>query len=40
MSNVFTDTFAWLADPEHWSGSAGIPVRLAEHLQYTRPGAW
>ena len=35
MSNVFTDTFAWLADPTHWSGSTGIPVRLAEHLQYT-----
>jgi len=35
MSNVFTDTFAWLADPKHWAGSTGIPVRLAEHLQYT-----
>lgn len=35
MSNVFTDTFAWLGDPLHWSGSMGIPVRLAEHLQYT-----
>jgi osmoprotectant transport system permease protein len=35
MSNVWTDTFAWLADPAHWSGEAGIPVRLAEHLQYT-----
>jgi osmoprotectant transport system permease protein len=35
MSNVFTDTFAWLADPSHWSGSAGIPARLTEHLQYT-----
>ncbi len=35
MSNVFTDTFAWLADPLHWTGSAGIPARLAEHLQYT-----
>lgn len=35
MSNVFADTFAWLADPEHWAGSAGIPARLGEHLQYT-----
>jgi len=35
MSNVFSDTFAWLADPLHWSGSAGIPARLGEHLQYT-----
>jgi osmoprotectant transport system permease protein len=23
---------AWLADPTHWGGSDGIPVRLAEHL--------
>ncbi|MFJ4207046.1 ABC transporter permease [Paenarthrobacter sp. NPDC089675] len=35
MSNVFTDTFAWLADPKHWSGSGGIPTRLLEHLQYS-----
>jgi osmoprotectant transport system permease protein len=35
MSNVFTDTFAWLAEPERWTGSTGITVRLAEHLQYT-----
>ena len=35
MNNVATDTFAWLSDPENWSGSAGIPVRLAEHLFYT-----
>jgi osmoprotectant transport system permease protein len=35
MNNVVTDTFAWLTDPENWSGSNGIPVRLAEHLAYT-----
>lgn len=35
MSNVFTDTVAWLADPAHWSGSSGIPARLGEHLQYS-----
>jgi osmoprotectant transport system permease protein len=35
MSNIFTDTFAWLAAPAHWTGSSGIPVRLAEHLQYS-----
>lgn len=35
MSNVFTDTVAWLASSEHWSGSTGIPARLGEHLQYT-----
>lgn len=33
--SVFSDTFAWLADPEHWTGAAGIPARLGEHLQYT-----
>ncbi|MFF1251105.1 ABC transporter permease [Pseudarthrobacter sp. NPDC058329] len=33
--SVFSDTFAWLADPLHWTGSAGIPARLGEHLQYT-----
>jgi osmoprotectant transport system permease protein len=22
----------WFADPAHWSGSDGVPVRLAEHL--------
>lgn len=35
MSNVFTDTVAWLASSEHWSGNTGIPVRVGEHLQYT-----
>lgn len=35
MSNVFTDTFAWLTDPVHWSGDSGVPIRLAEHLGYT-----
>jgi osmoprotectant transport system permease protein len=23
----------WLADPSHWQGSDGIPVRIAEHLE-------
>ncbi|WP_426003497.1 ABC transporter permease [Paenarthrobacter sp. NyZ202] len=35
MNNVFTDTLAWLTDPTHWTGSGGIPARLAEHLQYS-----
>ena len=35
MSNVFVDTLAWIADPLHWTGSSGIPVRLLEHLQYS-----
>jgi osmoprotectant transport system permease protein len=26
---------AFLADPAHWSGSRGIPVRVLEHLWYT-----
>ncbi|GAA3758098.1 ABC transporter permease [Salinactinospora qingdaonensis] len=25
----------WFADPAQWSGPAGIPVRLAEHLGYS-----
>jgi osmoprotectant transport system permease protein len=33
--NIFTETFAWLADPTRWSGPGGIPVRLLEHLQYS-----
>jgi osmoprotectant transport system permease protein len=35
MSNLFLDTFAWLTDPAHWSGSSGIGIRLLEHLQYS-----
>lgn len=35
MSNIFTDTLAWIADPDHWTGSSGIPTRLLEHLQYS-----
>ena len=25
----------WFADPRHWSGPAGVPVRLLEHLSYS-----
>nr|WP_300142597.1 ABC transporter permease [Propionicimonas sp.] len=25
----------WLANPESWQGSSGIPVRVAEHLAYS-----
>jgi osmoprotectant transport system permease protein len=35
MSNIFTDTLAWIADPAHWTGRSGIPVRLLEHLEYS-----
>jgi osmoprotectant transport system permease protein len=26
---------AWIADPAHWQGTDGIPIRLAEHLELT-----
>lgn len=29
---MIEQTIAWLADPTHWSGPNGIPVRLAEHV--------
>ncbi|MEA5453320.1 ABC transporter permease [Sinomonas sp. JGH33] len=28
-------TWAWLTDPAQWSGYAGIPARLGEHIFYT-----
>ncbi|MDQ4501970.1 ABC transporter permease [Sinomonas sp. ASV322] len=28
-------TWAWLTDPVQWSGYAGIPARLGEHVFYT-----
>jgi osmoprotectant transport system permease protein len=31
--DVLTETVAWLADPAHWSGVDGIPLRIAQHLQ-------
>ena len=27
--------FQWLFNAHHWSGSAGIPARLVEHIEYT-----
>lgn len=30
--NPVEETIAWLADPSHWAGPAGIPTRLLEHL--------
>jgi osmoprotectant transport system permease protein len=33
--NSFGDAFAWLLEPEQWSGSTGIPSRILEHLGYT-----
>lgn len=26
---------SWLGNPAHWVGSAGVPVRVLEHLEYT-----
>lgn len=33
--NNFGNAFDWLVDPAQWSGSAGIPERVLEHLGYT-----
>ncbi|GAA1489740.1 ABC transporter permease [Brachybacterium sacelli] len=33
--NPFLEALAWLADPVHWSGPSGIPLRTLEHLGYT-----
>lgn len=30
--NLVESTLAWLTDPSHWAGPAGIPARLGEHL--------
>lgn len=32
MSTI-TEVFRWFLDPGHWSGTEGIPVRLAQHVQ-------
>ncbi|MFN2494946.1 MAG: ABC transporter permease [Pseudonocardiaceae bacterium] len=32
---MFSEVLAWFADPAHWHGPAGVPVRVAEHLYYT-----
>jgi osmoprotectant transport system permease protein len=33
--NLVSQVIAWFANPAHWSGSGGIPVRLLEHLYYS-----
>ncbi|SDZ83258.1 osmoprotectant transport system permease protein [Bowdeniella nasicola] len=33
--SILSDTIEWFSRPESWSGPAGIPVRLGEHLGYT-----
>jgi osmoprotectant transport system permease protein len=33
--NIVASIYGWLTAPVNWSGPDGIPVRLAEHLQYS-----
>lgn len=32
---IFSQVLVWFADPAHWRGPGGVPVRIAEHLYYT-----
>ena len=31
--DTITETIEWLRDPAHWEGTAGIPNRVAEHVE-------
>ncbi len=33
--NLVDDVWAWIVDPDHWAGPAGIGARLVEHVGYT-----
>jgi osmoprotectant transport system permease protein len=33
--NLVVQIIQWFGDPAHWSGSGGVPARLAEHLFYS-----
>lgn len=33
--NLFQEAIAWLADPAHWTGPSGIPIRALQHLGLT-----
>ncbi len=33
--SLANDAAEWLTDPAHWTGSGGVPARVAEHLAYT-----
>lgn len=35
LVNLFVDALAWLSDGANWTGSGGIPTRIAEHLWVT-----
>lgn len=37
MTSVL-ESLQWIADPAHWNGANGIPVRVLEHLWYTLLG--
>jgi osmoprotectant transport system permease protein len=30
--NLILEAFAWIGDPEHWTGIYGIPTRVIQHL--------
>lgn len=33
--NLFTDAFAWLFDPDNWTGTNGLIQLMGEHLYFT-----
>jgi osmoprotectant transport system permease protein len=33
--NLVAEILQWFSDPSHWSGPAGVPARLVDHLGYT-----
>lgn len=33
--NIAAQIFAWFVDGSHWTGSAGVPARVLEHLHYS-----
>ncbi|WP_435105550.1 ABC transporter permease [Nocardiopsis synnemataformans] len=36
--DILNDLVAWFTDPAQWSGGAGIPARLGEHVYYSLLG--
>jgi osmoprotectant transport system permease protein len=38
LMDFLVAALGWLADPSHWSGPDGIPMRIAEHLLYSLSG--
>ncbi|MBC8093592.1 MAG: ABC transporter permease [Pseudonocardia sp.] len=35
MGGLVSDVVAWFGDPTNWTGDAGVPNRVLEHLQYS-----